>query len=94
MKRRNLERHLKKHGARLLREGGRHSYWGMDAERSTSVPRHHEIAYPAGAYDLSAAWDSAAGRFSVGLDLPLVSGVVFAVMPDELAQAVSKDLQC
>lgn len=46
MKRRDLERHLKKHGARLLREGGRHSYWGMDAERSTSVPRHGEIAYP------------------------------------------------
>ena len=46
MKRRDLERHLKKHGARLLREGGRHSYWGMDAERSTSVPRHREISYP------------------------------------------------
>jgi len=30
----------------MLREGGRHSYWGMDAERSTSVPRHREIHYP------------------------------------------------
>jgi len=46
VKRRDLERHLKKHGARLLREGGRHSYWGMDAEHSTSVPRHREIAFP------------------------------------------------
>lgn len=46
MKRRDLERHLKKHGARLLREGGRHSYWGMDAEHSTSLPRHREIAFP------------------------------------------------
>jgi hypothetical protein len=30
----------------MLREGGRHSYWGMDAEHSTSLPRHREIAYP------------------------------------------------
>ena len=31
---------------RLLREGGRHSHWGMDAEWSTSVPRRREVAYP------------------------------------------------
>lgn len=43
MKRRDLERHLRAHGASLLREGGRHSFWGMDAERSTSIPRHREI---------------------------------------------------
>ena len=43
MKRRDLERHLRSHGAKLLREGGRHSFWGMDAERSTAVPRHREI---------------------------------------------------
>lgn len=43
MKRRDLERHLRAHGAKLLREGGRHSFWGMDAERSTAVPRHREI---------------------------------------------------
>ena len=45
MKRRDLERHLRDHGARLLREGGNHSYWGIDAERSTAVPRHREIAF-------------------------------------------------
>jgi mRNA interferase HicA len=45
MKLRDLERHLREHGAELLREGGRHSFWGMDAERSTAVPRHREIAF-------------------------------------------------
>lgn len=45
MKRRDLERHLREHGARLLREGGNHSFWGFDAEHSTAVPRHREIAY-------------------------------------------------
>ena len=45
MKRRDLERHLRAHGARLLREGGNHSFWGFDAERSTAVPRHREIDY-------------------------------------------------
>ncbi|MEO6857090.1 MAG: type II toxin-antitoxin system HicA family toxin [Solirubrobacteraceae bacterium] len=43
MKRRDLERHLRDQGARLLREGGNHSLWGFDAERSTAVPRHREI---------------------------------------------------
>jgi predicted RNA binding protein YcfA (HicA-like mRNA interferase family) len=43
VKRRDLERHLRSHGARLLREGGNHSFWGLDAERSTAVPRHREI---------------------------------------------------
>jgi mRNA interferase HicA len=46
MKRRDLERHLREHGVRRLREGGRHSYWGFDAERSTALPRHSEIAWP------------------------------------------------
>ena len=45
MKRRDLERHLRTHGARLLREGGNHSFWGFDAERSTAVPRHREIDF-------------------------------------------------
>jgi len=40
VKRRDLERHLRAHGARLLRGGGNHSFWGYDAERSTAVPRH------------------------------------------------------
>jgi mRNA interferase HicA len=43
VKRRDLERHLREHRARLLREGGNHSFWGFDAERSTAVPRHREI---------------------------------------------------
>ncbi len=43
MKRRDLERYLREHGARQLREGGSHSFWGFDTERSTAVPRHREI---------------------------------------------------
>lgn len=49
MKRRDLERHLTDHGARLLREGASHSFWGLDAERSTAVPRQGEHAAPSGA---------------------------------------------
>jgi predicted RNA binding protein YcfA (HicA-like mRNA interferase family) len=45
VKRRDLERHLRQHGMRLLREGGNHSFWGVDAEWSTAVPRHREISY-------------------------------------------------
>jgi len=45
VKRRDLERHLRSHGARLLREGGDHSYWGFDPSRSTALPRHREIDY-------------------------------------------------
>ncbi len=45
MKRRDLERHLRTNGVKLLREGGNHSYWGFDAERSTTVPRHREIDF-------------------------------------------------
>ena len=45
MKRRDLERHLRAHGVRLLLEGGNHSFWGFDAERSTAVPRHREIDF-------------------------------------------------
>jgi len=43
VKRRDLELHLREQGAGLLREGGNHSFWGFDAERSTAVPRHREI---------------------------------------------------
>jgi mRNA interferase HicA len=46
VKRRALLRHIEKHEGKLLREGGNHSYWGIDAERSAAVPRHREIAYP------------------------------------------------
>jgi len=43
VKRRDLERHLQQHGARKLREGGNHSFWGAGAECSTAIPRHREI---------------------------------------------------
>jgi predicted RNA binding protein YcfA (HicA-like mRNA interferase family) len=45
MKRRDLLRHLSAHGCRLLREGGRHSYWcNADNTRRSAVPRHGEIS--------------------------------------------------
>jgi hypothetical protein len=46
VKRRDLERHLRSHGAETLREGSRHSVWaigGPDSERIAAVPRHREI---------------------------------------------------
>ena len=44
MKRRDLLRHLSEHGCALLREGGRHSWWGnLTLGKRTAVPRHGEI---------------------------------------------------
>ena len=44
MKRRQLLKHLKKHGCELLREGGNHSvYWNPSQRLTTAVPRHAEI---------------------------------------------------
>ena len=44
MKRRQLLKHLKKHGCELLREGGRHTvYWNPECRRTSTVPRHTEI---------------------------------------------------
>jgi mRNA interferase HicA len=44
MKREALLRHLRRHGCRLLREGGRHSWWHNPAQNKRSaVPRHNEI---------------------------------------------------
>jgi predicted RNA binding protein YcfA (HicA-like mRNA interferase family) len=44
MKRRDLLRHLEKHGCRFVREGSDHSIWENPAKRlRTSVPRHREI---------------------------------------------------
>lgn len=41
---RDLERHLKRHDCRRVREGGRHSIWMCEKTgRRTSVPRHREI---------------------------------------------------
>ncbi len=43
-KRRDLERHLRVHGARLLREGGDHSIWISEANGGrAAVPRHREL---------------------------------------------------
>lgn len=44
MKRRELALHLTAHGCLLLREGGRHSWWGNPALGTRSaVPRHAEV---------------------------------------------------
>jgi predicted RNA binding protein YcfA (HicA-like mRNA interferase family) len=44
MKRRDLLRHLERHGCRFVREGGEHSVWEHSATKQrSSVPRHHEI---------------------------------------------------
>lgn len=44
MKRRDLVRHLERHGCALVREGGRHSWWGNPRlGRRSAVPRHSEI---------------------------------------------------
>jgi hypothetical protein len=42
MKRTQLLKHLKKHGAHLLREGRRHSVFQKE-QLKTQVPRHGEI---------------------------------------------------
>ncbi|MEX2168799.1 MAG: type II toxin-antitoxin system HicA family toxin [Pirellulales bacterium] len=44
MKRRDLICHLVDQGCELIREGGRHSWWGNPANgRRSSVPRHNEV---------------------------------------------------
>jgi predicted RNA binding protein YcfA (HicA-like mRNA interferase family) len=44
LKRRELLRHLQRHGCRLVREGGGHSIWeNPAANRRTTVPRHREV---------------------------------------------------
>ncbi len=44
MKRRDLIRHLEKHGCELLREGGNHTvYVNRKAQKTSTVPRHNEI---------------------------------------------------
>jgi len=42
MKRRNLLKHLNKHGAILLREGSRHTIYKKGSLK-TQIPRHNEI---------------------------------------------------
>jgi len=44
MKRTDLIRHLERHGAQLLREGGNHSvYMNRTASKTSTVPRHRDI---------------------------------------------------
>jgi len=44
MKRRELLDHLRKHGCRLVREGGSHSVWeNPSTGRKEAIPRHTEI---------------------------------------------------
>lgn len=43
MKRRNLVRRLRAHGAEKLREGGRHSLWRSADGRTGAIPRHREV---------------------------------------------------
>jgi predicted RNA binding protein YcfA (HicA-like mRNA interferase family) len=44
MKRRDVIRHLERHGCTLLREGGRHTIYLNPSEgKTSSVPRHNEI---------------------------------------------------
>ena len=44
MKLRELERHLRQHGATKVAEGAKHTKWrSTDGIRATTVPRHGEI---------------------------------------------------
>lgn len=61
MKRRELLEHLQKHGCELLREGARHSiYWNPNKRRTSTVPRHTEIA------------DRLARKICKDLDIPIL----------------------
>ena len=44
MKRRELVRHLERHGCQFLREGGNHTvYVNRETQKASTVPRHREI---------------------------------------------------
>ena len=44
MKRRDLLRHLERHGCEFLREGGSHTvYVNRTAKKASTIPRHNEI---------------------------------------------------
>lgn len=43
MKRRDLERHLQKHGCRKIDERGIHSKWGSPSGARAPIPRHREL---------------------------------------------------
>lgn len=59
MKRQQLIKHLKKHGAVFLREGSRHSIY-QKGQYKTQVPRHQEIV------------DELARKICKDLDIPFV----------------------
>jgi mRNA interferase HicA len=59
MKRSQLLKHLKKHGATLLREGSRHSIY-RKGQLKTQIPRHREII------------DELARKICKDLDIPFV----------------------
>jgi predicted RNA binding protein YcfA (HicA-like mRNA interferase family) len=44
LKRRDLERHLRRHGAEAIDEGGNHTKWRGPTGSRSAVPRHTEIA--------------------------------------------------
>ncbi|MYK30423.1 MAG: type II toxin-antitoxin system HicA family toxin [Boseongicola sp. SB0670_bin_30] len=44
MKKRQLVRHLERHGCRLLRQGRRHEWWESSAGDRSAVPRHNDIS--------------------------------------------------
>jgi mRNA interferase HicA len=45
MKRRRLIQHLERQGCRLVREGGRHSWWENPLlGKRSAIPRHSEIS--------------------------------------------------
>jgi mRNA interferase HicA len=45
MKRKRLLQHLSESGCRLVREGGRHSWWENPAlNKRSAIPRHTEIS--------------------------------------------------
>ncbi len=44
MKRKDLLKHLRKHGCQFVREGGEHSTWENPAiGKQTAIPRHREV---------------------------------------------------
>jgi len=43
LKLRDLQRHLRTHGATIARDRGNHTIWRLDT-RTAPVPRHREIA--------------------------------------------------
>jgi mRNA interferase HicA len=46
VKRRDLERHLREHGCRMVDEGGKHTKWAAsEAAKRATVPRHREIDF-------------------------------------------------